>query len=107
MTTNHSKSDLLLLGKKRSVSAGETDPVADPVDRLLRLLESEPLAPSRIQAALGMKHRPTFKENYLRPALVRGFIEMTLPDKPNSRLQRYRLTTAGTARLAATRRGTK
>lgn len=30
---------------------------------------------------------------------------MTIPDKPNSRLQRYRLTEAGQAKLAAKRGG--
>jgi hypothetical protein len=34
------------------------DPVADPVERLLRLLQTAPLAPSQIQAGLGLKHRP-------------------------------------------------
>jgi len=84
-----------------ATSTGEvTDPVADPVGRLVRLLESEPLAPSRLQAALRLKHRPTFKENYLRPALAKGLVELTIPSKPNSRLQKYRLTAAGRAALA-------
>lgn len=39
---------------------------------------------------LGLKHRPTFKENYLLPALELGYIEMTIPDKPNSSKQKYR-----------------
>lgn len=78
------------------------DPVGDPVARLLRLLRTGPLAPSQLQLALGLKHRPTFKENYLRPALAGGLIEMTIPDTPSSRLQKYRLTSAGKARLEAT-----
>ena len=45
--------------------------------------------------ALELKHRPTFRENYLHPALERGFIEYTISDKPNSRLQKYRLTKKG------------
>jgi len=62
------------------------------------------VAPSDLQAVLGLKHRPTFRANYLRRALEAGLIEPTLPDKPNSRLQKYRLTPAGAARLAARRK---
>jgi Fic family protein len=39
---------------------------------------------------LDLSHRPTFRKNYLNPALAQGVIEMTIPDKPNSRNQRYR-----------------
>jgi hypothetical protein len=48
-----------------------------------------------IQDRLGLIHRENFRSNYLKPALEQGFIEMTIPDKPNSSLQRYRLTTLG------------
>ncbi len=44
---------------------------------------------------LELKHRPTFLYDYLKPSLEEGFIEMTIPDKPNSRLQKYRLTIFG------------
>jgi ATP-dependent DNA helicase RecG len=82
-----------------------TDSVGDPVDRLLGALERGPLATAQLQRALGLKHRPTFKENYLKPALAERLIEMTVPDKPSSRLQKYRLTDAGRARLTARRGG--
>jgi len=78
-----------------------TDPVTDPVDQVLILLKNEALAPSVMQERLGLKHRPAFRTNYLHPTLGQGLIEMTLPDKPSSRLQKYRLTEAGRARLAA------
>ncbi|MEF2920128.1 MAG: Fic family protein [Acutalibacteraceae bacterium] len=38
---------------------------------------------------LNLKSRSSFRENYLLPAIKGGFIEMTLPEKPNSRNQRY------------------
>ena len=48
-----------------------------------------------LQKCLDLKHLPHFRDAYLRPALNAGFIEMTIPDKPKSRLQRYRLTALG------------
>ena len=77
-----------------------TDPVTDPVKRVLLLLAQGELAPSAIQKAIGLSHRPTFRQNYLRAAENTGLIERTLPDKPNSRLQKYRLTAGGRAWLA-------
>ena len=52
-----------------------------------------------IQAALKLKHEDHFRAAYLIPAMDGGFIEMTIPDKPKSRLQKYRLTEKGKAWL--------
>jgi hypothetical protein len=43
-----------------------------------------------LQVKLGLKDRKSFRELYLKPALEAGFIEVTIPDKPTSRLRRYR-----------------
>jgi len=48
---------------------------------------------------LNIKHRPTFRDNYLHPALDAEFIEMTIPEKPSSSKQKYRLTDKGRAFL--------
>jgi hypothetical protein len=48
-----------------------------------------------IQTKLKLSHRENFRSNYLKPALEQGYIEMTIPDKPNSSLQKYRLTILG------------
>ena len=45
-----------------------------------------------IQNKLGLSHRENFRSNYIKPALEQRYIEMTIPDKPNSGLQKYRLT---------------
>lgn len=46
---------------------------------------------------LSLRDRMHFQSAYLLPALDLGLVEMTLPDKPRSPLQRYRLTPAGRA----------
>ena len=79
-----------------------TLPVAPPVVRLLSLLEARgELGNSQMREAFGLKDRAHLRQAYVEPALAAGWIEMTIPDKPNSRLQRYRITEAGRAWLAA------
>ena len=48
-----------------------------------------------LQLALGLKDRAHFRQAYLSTALEAGLIEMTIPEKPTSRMQRYRLTDLG------------
>jgi len=48
-----------------------------------------------LQAALGLKNAEHFRKAYLAPAIAAGCLEMTLPDQPTSRLQRYRITDQG------------
>jgi ATP-dependent DNA helicase RecG len=50
---------------------------------------------SELRLALGLKHEEHFRKSYLLPALKAGRIEMTLPDKPRSSKQRYRITLQG------------
>ncbi|MCX9568839.1 cell filamentation protein Fic, partial [Vibrio cholerae] len=63
--------------------------VTPQVKQLLEVLEGEMLR-EEIQAILGLKDRKSFRDRYLKPALEAGLIEMTLPDKPTSKVQRYR-----------------
>nr|WP_217909503.1 hypothetical protein [Desulfosediminicola flagellatus] len=49
----------------------------------------------QIQSCIGLVDRKSFRERYLKPALTAGLVEMTLPDKPRSSLQKYRLTEQG------------
>ena len=72
------------------VAAQVTDPVTaqvtDPVQRVGMAVAGGELAPAALWARLGMKHRPTFRENVLRPATAQGLIVATIPEKPPSRL---------------------
>ncbi len=46
-------------------------------------------------AEMDLSHRPSFRKNYLRPAMSSGFVEMTRPDAPRAKNQKYRLTRRG------------
>ena len=62
-----------------------TDPVIDPVDRLILLLKSGEVLPSTLQKKLGLKHRQSFREN-LHPALENGLIRPYDPRKTHQSL---------------------
>jgi hypothetical protein len=66
--------------------------VIEQVKRLLDVLNDEPLTSKELMERVNLKHRPTFRDNYLLPAIEAGLVEMTIPDKPNSRNQKYRRT---------------
>ncbi len=75
------------------------DQVTDQVKRLLSVLQGYgALKAADLMMRLGLQHRPTFRNNYLNPALSAGLIEMTQPGSPRSPSQQYRLTTKGGAR---------
>ena len=58
--------------------------------RLVNVLGNEVLTTNEIMLRLGMTHKPTFRKNYLNPAIEMGLVEMTVPGKPRSRYQKYR-----------------
>jgi len=67
-----------------------TEQVADQVLKLLDAIGQDTLSGKALMEKIGLKHRPTFRKNYLLPAIEQGYIEMTIPDKPNSSKQKYR-----------------
>ncbi|MBI5592007.1 MAG: DUF4062 domain-containing protein [Deltaproteobacteria bacterium] len=91
---------------ERQATPSVTQPVTPPVEVLVRLLgQAGALGNAEIRAHLGLKDRTHLRERYLAPALAEGFIEPTIPDKPNSRLQQYRLTPKGAGVLAVLQKG--
>ncbi len=78
-----------------SAAAPQVTPQVTPqVLELLQVVRGE-TSRAELQAMLGLRDRKSFFERYLRPALSLGLLEMCIPDKPNSRLQKYRLTAKG------------
>ena len=53
----------------------------------------------QLRQILNLNHKGHFRRAYLQPALKSGLVEMTIPDKPTSRNQRYRLTPSGQKHL--------
>ena len=64
------------------------------VRNLIRCLDGERTR-SEILQSLGLKDRTNLAKEYVQPALAEGLIEMTIPDKPRSSKQKYRLTEKG------------
>jgi len=73
--------------------------------RVLGLLVNSPLAKHELSQRLGHKDISSSLNKVIRLLLAEQSIEYTIPEKPQSRLQKYRLTEKGHAALAALREG--
>jgi ATP-dependent DNA helicase RecG len=87
------------------LSVQVTEQVTEQVARFLGALGDETLSGRETQTRLDLSNRPSFLYTYLRPALAAGLIEMTVPGKPRSSLQKYRLSAKGRSWLLARREG--
>jgi ATP-dependent DNA helicase RecG len=79
---------------KSQVTPHVAPQVTPQVERLLRVVKGE-VDRDALQQAVGLKARKNFRQLYLAPAIDAGLIEMTIPDKPRSSKQKYRLTDKG------------
>jgi hypothetical protein len=65
-----------------------------PEVRLLSVLAGE-MTLQKLKESIGLKDDEHFRKAYLLPALEAGLIEMTIPEKPRSSKQKYRVTDKG------------
>ena len=80
-----------------AISTPQATPQITPqVTTLLSVLEGE-MSARQILHALGLSDRKSFRERYLLPALEHALVEMTRPESPTARNQKYRITTRGRA----------
>ena len=78
------------------VSEEVTAEVSEEVKKLLILLEpNKEYTKKELQEKLGLKHDEYFRKSYMLPLLDMKILEMTIPDKPKSSKQKYRLTKKG------------
>ena len=72
------------------VIAQERGGQTEQVKRLLAAMEYDtPYTAATLMRLLGLKSRDALRNNYLKPAIEEGLIQMTVPDKPTSRNQKY------------------
>ena len=68
--------------------------------RVLQLLSEGSLGKKNLAGKIG-KDKPTrYLNELVKRLLEEGYIEYTIPEKPQSRLQKYRLTVAGQSLMA-------
>ncbi len=64
--------------------------ISEYVSKMLESMDYEvEYSAFEIMEKVGLKSRASFRKNYLEPALKKGFVKMTLPDKPTSKNQKY------------------
>jgi len=70
--------------------AESTEQMTEYLKRMLDVMEYDvPYTSSEIMQLLGLKSKETFRKHYMNPALQHNLVKMTIPDKPNSKNQRY------------------
>ena len=75
-------------------SAHDNSSVSKTIRILVSCIEGE-VDRYTLQSLIGIEHRTYFRNTFIKPALEEGYIEFTLPNEKQSKLQKYRLTEKG------------
>ena len=67
-----------------------SDQVSDQVKKLLDIMDNQYWSAQDLMKKLTLSHKPTFRKNYLNPALQAGLLLLEYPDKPRSPKQKYK-----------------
>lgn len=88
------KPDDLRIRDVKKTTTHDTIQETPQVIKFLEVLQGE-MSREELLSKLELKDRVNLRKRYLNTAVESGFIELTLPDKPNSSKQKYRLTDRG------------
>ena len=80
------------LADKSESGAGAESELAK---QILAIIAGNPLGKAKIAKQLGKSKPSRYLNELMVHLLQRGFVEYTIPGKPNSRLQKYRITAKG------------
>lgn len=75
-----------------SIHIGNAD-----IAKLVVALGTQEMSVKQMMEAIGLKHRPTFLDNYLNPSIANGYVRLLYPDSPRHPRQKYLLTVKGLA----------
>lgn len=92
------------VGQTAQVTTQVAVQVTTQVAAVLQAASQAQKSREELQHAAGMRNREHFRKAYLEPLLTSGWLERTIPDKPRSRMQKYRTTEAGRAASKAPER---
>ena len=83
---------ILTIKRKAGVESGVE---SDMEQKILNMLISSTLSKKQIAISLGKKKPTRYLNDLMKKMVNNGTVEYTIPDKPNSRLQKYKLTKKG------------
>ena len=92
--------NLHLISQSQARVKPESDEIIRPESiqtRLLMALNSAPLSKTELASALGHNSISGALNMHIREMVSKKLIEYLIPDKPNSRLQKYSITGKGKA----------
>jgi ATP-dependent DNA helicase RecG len=84
-------------------SGTKSGPSRDQVEILVKA--GNGVALTDLMRVTNRTNRTKFRDQVIKPLIEQGWLEMTLPDKPRSSQQKYRLTAKGEAWLKASAAG--
>ena len=90
-----------VLGRLRAATQVTTQ-VTTQVAAVLQAASEDSKSREELQRVAGIRNREHFRKAHLEPILAAGWLERTIPDRPRSRMQRYRTTQAGKTVLEET-----
>jgi hypothetical protein len=70
--------------------SGKDSYLSEAVQKLIGIMEyNVPYTAAQLMTHLGLRSKDNFRKMYLNPALEKGLIVMSIPEKPTSRNQTY------------------
>ena len=81
----------LVLGEQKEIQEVKNAYASNRIcKKILNVMEYEvPYTSTVLMEKLGLKSKETFRKNYMNPAMQLQLVQMTIPEKPKSRNQRY------------------